>query len=181
MIAKEEKLPFEEDVEDRKYEVDLLGKIQQAERKVLEKEMVVSEIKEDLKYAKANMDEAIDSLRKLCREGMKELPLFDQDKSDGFEELLRETLLSECLFRFLVTGFNPAKKMAVSDQFPTCFDFTKRDPDWWNNVKGVGEKMAEEIEDCFDDHLITMRNEFYSETEDSKEITDEQRKKLDDI
>ena len=174
---------------------DTLEKIRQAELFVLKKEIIVNDLKENLKFAKSQMDEAIDNLRRLCRSSMQSYPLFDKKpESESIEqetesengqavegttptinERLGDYLISNFLDNITISSFGSAKRKALADAFPTVADFAGRNTDWWSNVKGVGESLAAEIESDFDlfvTELIEHLNQAESSEEDEYEFED---------
>lgn len=145
---------------------DFRAKIWNAEMRCRGKEAIVEDLKEQLKFAKADYDDAVSALRKLATEGNKPMPLFDHAKKaevvetvadETQDESWREQSLGELLKSAEIKGLGQKKLESLTDLYPTFGHFQdlrisaslEGKPLKEVLPEGFGEKITDQIEEVF--------------------------------
>lgn len=148
---------------------DFRAKIWNAEMRCRGKEAIVEDLKEQLKFAKADYDDAVSALRKLATDGNKPMPLFDHAKKASESEVVetvadetqdeswREQSLGELLKSAEIKGLGQKKLEALTDLYPTFGHFqdlrvsASLEGKTLKEVlpEGFGEKITDQIDEVF--------------------------------
>jgi hypothetical protein len=149
---------------------DFRARIWNAEMRCRGKEAIVEDLKEQLKFAKADYDDAVSALRKLATDGNKPMPLFDHAKKVEAEAEAVQPVEKEDdswrawpLFDLLnssdidIKGLGKKKIEALTDLYPTFGHFQdlrisaslEGKPLKEVLPEGFGQKIADQIEEVF--------------------------------
>jgi hypothetical protein len=149
------------------YDQDFRIRIWNAEMKCRGREAVVEDLKEQLKAAKSDYEDAVDELRRLANDAYRPMPLFDNqekageafDPGEAMDQPLDESWRSRNFVEFIrdrgISGLGQKKLDALAEAVPTFGDFedlrtraskenshlSKLMPD------GFGPKVTDEIEE----------------------------------
>jgi hypothetical protein len=115
---------------------DFRSRIWNAEMRCRGKEAIVEDLKEQLKFAKADYDDAVSALRKLATDGNKPMPLFDHAKKVETEVETVETVADPTqdeswrakpllsIFQMgVIKGVGQKKMETLTDLYPTFGHF----------------------------------------------------------
>lgn len=148
---------------------DFRIKIWNAEMRCRGKEAIVEDLKEQLKFAKSDYDDAVAKLRKLAAEGSEPLPLFDspaaaQEPTNHADEENDDSWKQRNFVEFIqgigIDGLGKKKVESLADAVTTFGDFQDlrvRASDEGLHLSkllpsGFGEKITDQIEQAFLDH-----------------------------
>jgi hypothetical protein len=150
---------------------DILIKIWNAEMRCRGKEAVVEDLKEQLKWAKSELDGAVAELRKLANSAHTPMPLFDQEpveseeadqevvtvESEPMDDAWRSRDFIEFIRSKSISGLGEKKLEALGDAIQTFGDFEDlRQQASLNHLPlydlmpdGFGAKVTEAIENAY--------------------------------
>lgn len=158
--------PEEDDADS---EHDLLIEIWNAEMRCRGKEAVVEDLKEQLKDAKAEYEDSVVALRKLCSRTSQPMPLFDKPKAASkaeepeYEDLppdhepWMDLSFADFLDKVQIEGMGPSKRDALLDMVKTFGEFQElRVKASLDGIplrdalpKGFGEAITDRLEEAF--------------------------------
>lgn len=139
---------------------ELLERIEAAEERCRTAHSAWSTARERAKQAKASYDAAVGELQRLCRARKEPMPLFAQPSaSDAWRELDIEEL-------GLPDRIDTALRDADLETLGELSDLMAAGVWWHHELKGIGEKAAEQIADGFTE--FWSRHPEYAQPEDGE-------------
>jgi hypothetical protein len=169
---------------------DFRSRIWNAEMRCRGKEAIVEDLKEQLKFAKSDYDDAVSALRKLATDGNKPMPLFNHAKKVEAEVETVETVADPTqdeswrakpllsIFQMgVIKGLGQKKLESLTDLYPTFGHFQdlrisaslEGKPLKEVLPEGFGQKITDQIEEVF---LNAISNPLKSVADDLDELAE---------